>query len=112
MNEGQVIALSPEQLQAWLGDAMRPPPLLLDVREEWEHELCALDGAKLLPLGLLQAGCASLDQAREIVCICHHGMRSMNAACYLVQQGFGKVYNLTGGVDAWAKRVDPSMPTY
>ena len=107
-----VTSLSAEDLQAWLADPARPAPLLLDVREAWEYEFCALEHSHLLPLAQVPAGATELDHARELVCICHHGMRSMRAAAYLAQQGFEKVYNLTGGVDAWAKRVDPAMPTY
>jgi len=107
-----VIQLSPEELQVWLADPARPAPLLLDVREPWEFEFCALAGAKLLPLANVPAGSVALERERELVCICHHGMRSLRAATFLAQQGFEKVYNLTGGVDAWARRVDSAMPTY
>ncbi|HEY1182471.1 MAG TPA: rhodanese-like domain-containing protein, partial [Rhodocyclaceae bacterium] len=53
-----------------------------------------------------------LDADAEIVAICHHGMRSMQVAAFLEQNGFGKLYNLQGGVAAWAAQVDPTMPTY
>jgi rhodanese-related sulfurtransferase len=112
MSDVPVVPLSAPALQAWLQDASRPAPLLLDVREHWEFEFCAIAGASLLPLAQVPAGYRELDPDREVVCICHHGMRSMNAANFLAQQGFGKVYNLTGGVHAWAREVDPSMPTY
>ncbi|MDP5238390.1 rhodanese-like domain-containing protein [Uliginosibacterium sp. 31-16] len=105
-------SLSVVELQAWLADPARPAPLLLDVREPWEHEFCALEGAVLVPLAYVPAQSATLDREREIVCICHHGVRSQRAAAYLAQQGFEKVYNLSGGVDAWARQIDPSMPTY
>ncbi|HSQ10205.1 MAG TPA: rhodanese-like domain-containing protein, partial [Burkholderiaceae bacterium] len=49
---------------------------------------------------------------RPIVCVCHHGGRSMHVAMFLARQGFENVYNLTGGVDAWARQVDAAMPTY
>jgi rhodanese-related sulfurtransferase len=108
----KVISLSVEELSAWLGDAGRPAPLLLDVREAWEFEFCALADAQLLPLSLVPSGSSTLDRSRELVCVCHHGIRSMHAAVFLAQQGFEKVYNLTGGVDAWAQRVDSTMPRY
>lgn len=107
-----VTNLSAAELQAWLADPARLAPLLLDVREAWEHEFCALENSQLLPLAQLPAGATTLDHDRALVCICHHGMRSMRAAAYLAQQGFENVYNLAGGVDAWAKQVDPAMPTY
>lgn len=55
---------------------------------------------------------AGLDRDKPIVCICHHGMRSMQVALFLEQHGFPEVINLTGGVDAWAREVDHRMPTY
>jgi len=104
--------LSAEELQAWLNDPARPAPLLLDVREPWEYELCHLPDSQLLPLDTLPADWERLDPARDVVCICHHGIRSRSAAAFLVQQGLTRVYNLTGGVDAWARRIDPLMPVY
>jgi rhodanese-related sulfurtransferase len=53
-----------------------------------------------------------LDASRPIVCVCHHGMRSMQVAAFLARRGFDDVWNLTGGIDAWAREVDPSCPTY
>lgn len=55
---------------------------------------------------------AELDEEQPVVCICHHGGRSMQVAAFLERQGFTKVINLSGGVHAWAAQVDPSMPTY
>lgn len=102
----------PAELKAWLDDAGREPPLLLDVREEWEFAHCRLDGSKLVPMQALPAKLAELNPAREIVVICHHGVRSYYAARFLEHNGFTNVINLTGGVDAWAKEADPAMPTY
>lgn len=107
-----VTQLSAEELAAWLADAQRPTPLLLDVREAWEVEHCALEGIEAVPMGEVPARAHSLDAGRDVVCICHHGMRSQRVALFLAQQGFEKVYNLTGGVDAWAQRIDPAMPRY
>jgi rhodanese-related sulfurtransferase len=107
-----VISLNPEDLAAWLADPARPAPLLLDVREPWEVEHCALEGIVAVPMAEIPARAHELDSEREVVCICHHGMRSQRVAMFLAQQGFGKVYNLSGGVDAWAMRVAPGMPRY
>lgn len=107
-----VSPLSVEELAAWLADAQRQPPVLLDVRESWEVEHCALGGITHIPMAEVPAGAHALDASRDVVCICHHGMRSQRVAMYLAQQGFEKVYNLTGGVDAWAQRVEPAMPRY
>lgn len=104
--------LNAPELAGWIADADRPQPLLLDVRQPWEYETCHLTDAVLVPLHTLPGAVADLDPARPVVCICHHGVRSMQAAAFLEQQGFVDVANLTGGVDAWAKQVDPGMPQY
>lgn len=87
-------------------------PLLLDVREPWEYDHCHIDGSRLLPLAQLPEGLEDFAKDSTIVVICHHGIRSYNAACFLEQQGFTDVINLEGGIDAWARDVDPHMPTY
>ena len=87
-------------------------PVLLDVREPWEWQLCHLPGAILIPMGQLPAQLAKLDKQAETVVICHHGIRSYQAARYLETVGFGDVINLSGGVAAWADEVDPAMPRY
>ncbi len=104
--------LQPIELKAWLDDAARPKPLLLDVREGWEYDRCHLDGATLLPMSTLQARLGELDPARETVVICHHGVRSFHVARFLEAHGFSNVINLSGGVAAWAREVDRAMPTY
>jgi rhodanese-related sulfurtransferase len=87
-------------------------PLLLDVREPWEFQICQIDGSKLIPMGQLVNAITSLDPERETVVICHHGIRSRQVARYLDYQGFSNVINLSGGVDAWARDVDRQMATY
>jgi rhodanese-related sulfurtransferase len=104
--------LRPAELKAWLDDPERPKPLLLDVREGWEFERCHLQGATPLPMSTMQTRVGELDSRRETVVICHHGVRSFHVARFLEHNGFDRVINLTGGVDAWAKEVDPAMPTY
>jgi rhodanese-related sulfurtransferase len=88
------------------------PPAILDVRESWEFALCSLAGAQHIPLGELPARLAELDRERELVVICHHGIRSRAAQTYLLAQGFPHVMNLSGGIDAWARRIDPAMAVY
>jgi rhodanese-related sulfurtransferase len=100
------------ELAAWLADAQRPRPLLLDVREPWEFQVCNIAGSEHVPMQTLPGKLDELDAERDIVCICHHGGRSMHVAMFLARQGFERVYNLTGGVDAWARTVDTAMPTY
>jgi rhodanese-related sulfurtransferase len=87
-------------------------PVLLDVREPWEWNVCRLPGAILIPMRDLPARVAELDKDAETVVICHHGVRSYHAARYLETAGFGDVINLSGGVAAWADEVDPAMPRY
>ena len=100
------------ELAAWLDDETSPGPLLLDVREPWEYQICHIDGSQSMPMNTVPANAAQLDEDTPIVCICHHGMRSMQVAFFLEQHGFSNVINLTGGVDAWATQVDSRMPTY
>ena len=104
--------LSPPELRAWLDDATRPKPVLLDVREGWEIEYCRIDGSNFIPMREVQQRWDELDPEVETVVICHHGVRSYHVASFLEHQGFGAVYNLSGGVDGWARQVDPTMKTY
>jgi rhodanese-related sulfurtransferase len=100
------------QLSAWLADEKRPAPVLLDVREAWEFELCRLPGSVHIPMSSVPARVTELDAAREIVVICHHGGRSMQVAAWLDSRGFVNLHNLTGGVNAWARHVDSTMAVY
>lgn len=104
--------LSATELAAWLADADRAKPLLLDVREPWETKLCRIEGAEFAPMQTVPQCLNDWERERDVVCICHHGGRSMHVAMFLERQGFASVFNLTGGVDAWARQVDPAMPTY
>ncbi len=87
-------------------------PLLLDVREPWEYELCHLPGAHLMPMHTVPLRLAELDADAEVVVICHHGARSMQVAMFLERNGFASVHNLAGGIAAWARDVDPAMRHY
>jgi rhodanese-related sulfurtransferase len=104
--------VSARELATWLADELREKPLLLDVREPWEMQICCIEGSELVPMQTLPSRLQEIDAGRPIVCICHHGRRSAYAAMFLAQQGFDDVYNLTGGVDAWARQVDTAMPIY
>ncbi|MBO9367775.1 MAG: molybdopterin-synthase adenylyltransferase MoeB [Chloroflexi bacterium] len=86
--------------------------LLLDVREPHELEISRLPGALNIPLGQLAARLSELDSAREMVVFCKAGTRSARALELLVSAGFRKVKNLKGGINAWAREVDPSLPIY
>jgi adenylyltransferase/sulfurtransferase len=85
---------------------------LLDVREPHELEISQIEGAELIPLGQLAARLSELDSAQEMVVFCKMGSRSARALELLVSAGFRKVKNLRGGINAWAREVDPSMPVY
>ena len=100
------------ELARWIGDASRPAPVLLDVREPWEVATCHIDGALPMPMNAVPARHPELDRDAAIVCICHHGARSAQVASFLERSGFRQVINLTGGLHAWAQQVDPAMPTY
>ncbi|MGH7167056.1 MAG: rhodanese-like domain-containing protein [Candidatus Methylomirabilales bacterium] len=86
--------------------------VILDVREPWEFSLAKIEGAVLIPLGSLPQSLDKLDRNVEIVAHCHHGMRSADAAGFLLQQGFTNVKNLVGGIDAWSIQIDPTVPRY
>ena len=88
------------------------PPKLVDVREPMEWEIVHLDGAQLLDQELLDEMVASWDKATPIVCYCHHGMRSLSATGFLLQQGFTNVKSMRGGIDAWAREIDPTLNRY
>jgi adenylyltransferase/sulfurtransferase len=85
---------------------------LLDVREPHELEISQLDGATLIPLGQLAARLSELDSAEEMVVFCKAGTRSARALELLASAGFRKVKNLRGGINAWAREVDTSLPIY
>lgn len=104
--------LSCQELAAWLNDATRTPPLLLDVREAIEFKHCHLANSLHMPMHTVPVRLAELPQDQEIVAICHHGGRSAQVAWFLESRGYSSVYNLSGGVEAWACEIDPSMPRY
>jgi adenylyltransferase/sulfurtransferase len=85
---------------------------LLDVREPHELEISRLEGANLIPLGQLAARLSELDSADEMVVFCKMGSRSARALELLVSAGFRKVKNLRGGINAWAREIDRSLPIY
>lgn len=105
-------SLSAPELAAWLADPDRAKPLLLDVREAWENNICRIEGSQWVPMQAIARQWSEWNPERATVCICHHGGRSMHVAMFLQRQGFESVFNLTGGLDAWARQVDSAMATY
>ncbi|MGH7863942.1 MAG: rhodanese-like domain-containing protein [Candidatus Binataceae bacterium] len=86
--------------------------LILDVREAEEIAHARFPGAVHLPMGELPSRISQLDSDREIVVVCHHGIRSAQVAAYLASMGFERVSNLSGGIEAWSASADPSTPRY
>jgi len=103
--------INPEAVKASLDRA--EPFTLLDVREPWEVQTASIAGARLIPMGDIPSRAhQELDPEDHIVVVCHHGVRSMNVAVWLRQQGFEKAQSMRGGVDGWARTVDPKVPLY
>lgn len=84
----------------------------IDVREPWEHALCRIEGARLIPLGSLASNLQTFGDLEPVVCYCHHGMRSLDAAVWLRGQGIAGAKSLAGGIERWSLEVDPSIPRY
>lgn len=104
--------MTAQQVADWLADPSREQPVLLDVREPGEYQICHIPGSRLMPMQTVPTQQTELDPDAPIVCICHHGMRSMAVAAFLEKNGFTQVTNMSGGIDAWARQVDPGMPKY
>jgi len=86
--------------------------VLIDVREPWELNVCSIPGATSIPMRAIPARYPELSKEAELVLMCHHGVRSQQVAYFLERQGFAKLNNLAGGIAAWARDIDPKMPTY
>lgn len=85
--------------------------IILDVRKNWERDICTIKDTHHIPLGELSHRFQELDQAKTIYVLCHHGGRSAHAVLFLENQGFDAL-NIEGGIDLWARQLDPSMPRY
>jgi rhodanese-related sulfurtransferase len=102
--------ITPDDLKAQLADG--PAPLLLDVRQDWETRLCRLPNAVHIPIEEIELRVEELNPEDEIVVYCHQGVRSAAVAHWLRGLGFKSVKNLVGGLDLWARTVDPAMRRY
>lgn len=91
---------------------MEEGALLLDVREPAEAEICRIEGSRLIPMDEVSSRADTLPKDRTILVHCHHGGRSLQVTRYLREQGFDRVSNVAGGIDAWAVKVDPNLPRY
>ena len=109
--------VTPSDLPTWLQDAAASGrPVVLDVREPWEVQTASIkpDGFDVIaiPMNEIPARLGELDADRPVACLCHHGARSQRVAMFLAQQGFAKLANISGGIDAWSQQRDPSVPRY
>lgn len=102
--------LSPAELQLWRQDGKAF--LLLDVRTDEETAVCALPDSVHIPMNLIPLRSNELPDGLPIVVYCHHGIRSLHTAMYLADAGFETLYNLQGGIDAWAAQIDENMARY
>ncbi len=98
-------------LKEWLDDDKKL--LLLDVREEWEYEHCRIQGSINIPLSVLHNNIGAIESGKDIILICHHGARSFSAGLLLQDSKIdSRLYNLDGGIDAWAEHIDDKLPRY
>ena len=105
-----VTQIDPAGLKAKMD--VHQPICLLDVREPWEVALACIPGSLCIPMNEIPSRLGELDASAEIIVLCHGGGRSQRAAEFLAARGFGRISNLRGGIEAWARDVDPDMPTY
>jgi len=90
------------------------PTVLVDVREPWEHAIARLPNSVLAPLGELWEAAEDLpiEEGALVVVYCHHGIRSLSGVAILARLGIEDAVSLAGGIDAWSKRIDPTVPRY
>jgi rhodanese-related sulfurtransferase len=105
-----ILQLSPAEAAQRLRES--PSAFLLDVREKWEWDLVRLEGAQHMPMNDVPQRWQSLPDDVPVLVLCHHGVRSNMVAQYLQRSGFDQVYNVRGGIDAWASEVDTSLAKY
>ena len=91
-------------------------PLVLDVREPWERETASVEPRDFdlvaVPMNQVPARLAEIPQDRPVACLCHHGVRSLHVALFLAHHGYADVVNIAGGIEAWSRDHDPTVPLY
>ena len=112
-----ITQLRPLQLADWLAALpATAKPILLDVREPHEVNFVSVrpSGLELrtIPMGSIPARLAEIDPEQPVVCLCHHGGRSMQVAHFLQSHGYDQLVNVAGGIHAWSAELDPALPTY
>jgi len=101
--------ITPTELQQLLSEDN--PPALIDVREDGEAAICAIEGSILIPMNTLPQRLQEIPRDRPVALYCHHGMRSYMAGQWLAQQGY-EALSLAGGIDRWAIEISPDMARY
>ena len=104
------LQITPAELSDWLRRDKEVQ--ILDVREKSEASICALPGARNIPLSEIPARMGEIDSNRPLIVYCHHGGRSLRAVQWLRGQGLEQASNLAGGIHQWALQIDPTVPTY
>jgi len=102
--------ISAKELQVFM--QANNPPVLLDVRELNEFEYACIEGSQHIPLNQVSQRIGEIDSSQGCVVICHHGVRSQQAADFLVHSGVTNIYNLMGGIDAWSVDCDSTISRY
>ena len=101
--------LTPKEFKDYLVD---DEVTLVDVREQWEFDICQIKGAILIPLGEIAESYVNLNKNSKIALYCHSGIRSMHVADFLLSKDFQSLVNLQGGIDAWAQEIDTTVERY
>lgn len=104
------LEISVQDLAAWR--AAKREFVLLDCREPLELQMAAVDGVLHIPMPEIPTRLAELEPSAEIAVLCHHGVRSMRVAMWLAHQGYTKVVSVRGGIDAWSREIDGTVPLY
>ena len=104
--------ITPRELSAQLQKDNSDWPIMLDIREAWEWAIVHIPGSRHMPIGQIPSRLDEIDHSRPTVVICHHGVRSLQVVAFLQRAGFSNLHNLQGGIDAWAREVEPGMPLY
>jgi rhodanese-related sulfurtransferase len=86
--------------------------LLIDVREPQEYAICRIEGSRLIPMRTVPSNLQELDTDDDVICYCHHGMRSLDVTVWLQSQGVATARSLAGGIDRWSLEIDPQVPRY
>jgi sulfur-carrier protein adenylyltransferase/sulfurtransferase len=104
-----MIELSPKELNERQLKGF--PVMVIDIREDWEREISQIKNSDHIPMSSLKNQIDCLPKDKDIILFCHSGVRSLQAALWLQEQGF-KAISLKGGINAWAEQIDPSIPIY